>query len=120
MAPKLGFFEHFKGADTLLLSATAQEVANLAKQLQGFASSPQPSLQIEAAAIPGHPAQLTAVREPRAAGDGREFRWLCGPAEVAEVSSKLNTLAGVGAGHQYFALHGSGVQLLVSIGEYAY
>ena len=118
MANTLGFFKDFKGADTVLLSTTAEGAADLAKQLQRFASSSMASLKIEAAEVPEHFTQLFAVREAQALTTGSGFRWLCGPKQIAQIEGKLNALANASSGHQYFELLDSRVQLLVSIGEY--
>ena len=112
----LGFFKDFKEADTVLLSASRGEVVALSRQLEAFAGSSAASLPIEATPIPGHPAQLVAIRESEASP--KAFCWLCGPAEIRDISSKLNVLGRANPGHQYFDLVGSEAQLMVSVGEY--
>ena len=114
---QIGFFEQFKGADTVLVSTTAEDAAALAVELERFAQSQAAAVEVSAAPVPGHEAKLMAVREPRASSD-REFRWLCGRFEVPQIIAKLKSLATAGAGHQYFELCGSPVQLMVSVGEY--
>lgn len=113
----LGFFEQFKGADTVLLSTDSAGVRELARELEQFAASETAALRIPVMPIPGHEADLVAVREVHADGSAR-FRWLCGPSEVSDIVQKLNSLANSKQGHQYFELVGSKVQLMVSVGEY--
>lgn len=116
---EIGFFEDFKGADTVLLSISAAQAQALADQLRRFATSDQLSMRIVANVIPAHEVQLVAIREARAAQDDGGFHWLCGPAEVRGISSKLESLANSAHGaHHYFELLGTEVRLLVSIGEY--
>jgi hypothetical protein len=117
MRPQLGFFEQFKGADTVLLAPTPQEVAALAHQLQQFAQSSATSLQIDAEPIPEHVTHLTVVRELETPAHPSGFRWLCGPAQALDIAGKLTALAAASSGHQYFELLGSRVQLLISVGE---
>ena len=118
MAPRLGFFDDFKGADTVLLAVTGQEAGELANQLQLFASSSRTSTEIVAEQIPGHEAKLVAVSSPNAETSG--FRWLCGRSEIADIAAKLTALASAVNGHQYFDLLGSEVRLIIAVGEYAY
>ncbi len=114
----LGFFKQFKGADTVLLSVSADEARNLAKELQYFAASNLAAMPIAANAVPGHETQLEAVRDARSAEGISAFRWLCGPTEVGDILAKLSSLESAPEGHQYFELLASEVQLMISVGEY--
>ena len=119
MSRRIGFFEDFKGSDTVLLSITAPQASILARELETFAASGSRSLTIESDEIPGHRTTLVAVREC-GSGEGNGFRWLCGPAQVVEVAAKLRALGNARKGHHYFELCHSSAQLMVSVGEYAY
>ena len=118
MSATLGFFEQFKGADTVLLSTNQGELLEMAERLERFASSRVLFLEIEAVPISGHEAHLVAVRESHAPANQRQFHWLCGPRDIPEILEKLRHLAKSTRGHQYFDLLGTNAQLLVSVGEY--
>ena len=118
MAPIIGFFEQFKGADTVLLSITTEEGRDLAARLQDFAASNAVAMEIDARSVPGHETRLVAVREAQTARGRGEYRWLCGPAELGNIIDKLKSVINVAEGHQYFELVASKVQLMISVGEY--
>ncbi|GAB3357578.1 hypothetical protein GCM10027430_27020 [Lysobacter tyrosinilyticus] len=119
MSFQLGLFHLFKGADTLLLSGSPADIADLSARLGEFAASDAPDWPVHSIAhiSARNPAQLFASRisQPQATG----FVWLCSPESMPAVQGKLQALASSGSGHQYFDLFGSSVQLVVSVGEYS-
>jgi hypothetical protein len=119
MSFRLGLFQQFKGADTLLLSGSPADIADLSARLGEFVASDAPEWPVHSVAhtSPRNPAQLFASRfsQPHAAG----FVWLCSSESVPAVQGKLQALASSVSGHQYFDLFGSSVQLVVSVGEYS-
>jgi hypothetical protein len=119
MSRRIGFFEDFKGGDTVLVSLTGSEANVLANELETFAASSEQSLVIRGEEIPGHRVELVAVRAC-GSSNGSGFRWPCGPSEVGAAADKLRALGRGGPGHHYFELCASEVQLMVSVGEYAY
>jgi hypothetical protein len=119
---RLGFFEDFRGADTVLLSGTALGIHNLVERIRRFAVSSEQELPIHefAAVSADQPARLFVVRSPRTCGGvgDASFTWICPPLEVEDILGKLAALGERESGHQYFDLPGSDVQLIVSVGEY--
>jgi hypothetical protein len=118
MSLHLGLFHQFKGADTVLLSGTPNDVAELSAHLRAFASSDALDWAVhDIAHVSIHnPAQLFACRTPQLHATG--FVWVCSPESMSAIQGKLQALASSGSGHQYFGLLGSSVQLAVSVGEY--
>jgi hypothetical protein len=119
---RLGFFEDFKFADSVLLEGSAGDIELLASRLDAFASSQEGTLAIHsfASVAPNHPVQLFAsriarYRQPQGAA---QFSWLCSPEELPTILGKLEPLVASGQGHQYFNLVGSSAQLVISVGEY--
>ncbi|MFN0315074.1 MAG: hypothetical protein ACKVQA_08555 [Burkholderiales bacterium] len=119
---RLGFFEDFKGADTVLLSGSVLGIRNLVGRIRAFAASSEQELPIhEFAAVSAHqPAKLFVVRTPRTSGGAgnASFAWVCPPLEIEDVLGMLSAIAERGLGHHYFDLLASEVQLIVSVGEY--
>jgi hypothetical protein len=116
---RLGLFHQFKGADTLLLTGTAHDIADLSHRLEEFAASPDFELPLHgfAQVSASHPAQLFACRTAQPPLSG--FGWPCSPELLPSVQGKLHAVASSGNRHQYFDLIGSPIQLMVSVGEYA-
>ena len=115
MQIQLGKFDDFKFGDKVLLSGRSEDIDALAELLAAFAASGGDSLAIHTKALvaPRHPVRLFAVASPSVSVDG--YAWLCTTESLPEISGKLGTLC---AGHQYFGLLRTHVELLVSVGEY--
>jgi len=118
---RLGFFENFKGTDSVLLAGSSHDIALLSASLNGFVASQESVLPIHslASVAPNHSVELFAQRAPSSPQcQPLQFHWLCSPNEYANVQGKLEALATSAHGHQYFELIGSPAQLVVSVGEY--
>jgi hypothetical protein len=115
---RLGFFANLKGADSLLLEGTSQDIALLSTRLGEFLASDQQQLAIHALTNVSarHPAKLFATRSASTAVPG--FSWVLSPGTLPTLQGKLATLIGLASGHQYFELEGSNAQLMLSVGEY--
>ncbi len=102
----------------MLLEGTADDIDQLRSRLAEFVASGMSELAIHdfASVSAGHPARLVAVRDGEASVAG--FRWACVSAGFEDIEGKLRALVVARRGHQYFALAGSSVRLLVSAGEY--
>jgi hypothetical protein len=111
----LGQFEEFEFGDKLLLCGGTIEMAKLAATLADFVSSGADAIAIHplAVVLPSHPAKLFAVASLDISVDGHA--WLCNAETLPEVHGKLCSLS---AGHHYFELTATSVELLVSVGEY--
>jgi hypothetical protein len=120
MTLRLGYFENFKGADTVLLSCDLVEAPLLRGVLADVMAKGVPFAIHDLAVVTArNPARLVLC--PAAApfrGVGGEFIWRLNHVEFASVDSKLEALEHVRAAHQYFDLDRSDVRLMVSIGEY--
>ena len=118
----IGFFQNFKGTDSVLLECTAEEIEDISNQLETSSIKSGHKLAIhELATVSQHnPAQLFVLfsnAQPMHHANGA-FYWLCAGDELMNIKDRLKFLSSTGAGHQYFALAGSSAQLIVSVGEY--
>ncbi len=115
----LGLFKQFKGEDTLLLSGTPGDIADLSARLEEFSASGASDLAIHsfAALSPDKPTELFACRTPQTRQPS--FVWLCVPDSLAATQSMLQAMSCSVVAHQYFDLYRSSVPLLVSVGEYS-
>ena len=107
---RLGFFERFKGSDTVLLCGNAEDIAALRQRLAHLASpASEDTVAVhELCSVSAkNPAQLFALSG--ATGNGFVYD--------QDVSAKLAVLEQAVSGHQYFDLPNNRV-LLVSVGEY--
>ena len=113
---QIGRFDKFKGARTVLLTGTGEEIASLSKQLAQVVAASGDSLPLHEIALvaPSHPLRLFAVRAIPNDGEKDAAYWPCD----AAVIDKLISLAATGAGHQYFDIAGPETTLLASVGEY--
>jgi len=119
---RVGFFEDFKGADTLLLDVEHEGLNALIALLQAVASSGR---RMKISACPGSVVQSgVAVDLLRTVGDtglvrasGTEFVWHRSEDGWAEVIEKLAAMR-TGACHQYLDGPRDAVRIMVSIGEY--
>jgi hypothetical protein len=120
MTLHLGYFENFKGADTVLLSCDPVEVPPLRGVLADAMAKGVPFAIHDLAVVSArNPARLVLC--PTGApfrGLGGEFIWQLNHVEFASVDSKLEALEHVRAAHQYFDLDDSDVRLMVSVREY--
>jgi hypothetical protein len=119
---RVGFFEGFKGADTLLIDVDSEGLRGLIAWFREVMSSDR---KIELSACPGINLQsgvrVEAVRSLEDAGllrtAEREFLWQRsedGWTDIVELLAALET----GAGHQYLRGPRDDVQAMASIGEY--
>jgi hypothetical protein len=119
---KLGYFEDFKGSDSVLMATSSEGVRSLIQRLRLFAISGDNELPLHQLAwvAPGHEVELYAVRSPRPSGVSSRGRFdlLCSSSALEDISAKLSSLATRAPGHQYFTLLDSEAQLIVSVGEY--
>jgi hypothetical protein len=119
---RVGFFEDFKGADTLLLDVDREGLKALIAWLQTATSSGR---GIAISHCPGALVQSgLRVNLSRASADrglvrtaGTEFEWQRSEEGWAEVLDKLAAMD-IGAGHQYLEGPSDNVQVMASIGEY--
>lgn len=119
---RIGFFEDFKGADTLLLDVDREGLNKLIAWLQTATSSDR---RTPISSCPGCVVQAgLAVDLLRAVDDtglvraaGTEFVWQRSEDGWAEVIDKLAAMES-GACHQYLEGPADDVQVMASIGEY--
>ena len=120
MTLRLGYFQNFKGADTVLFSCDSVEVAPFRGVLAGVMARGVPYPIHDLAVVSArHPARLVLC--PTAArfrAVGGEFIWRLNHVEFAVVDSKLEALGQVRAAHHYFDLYDSDVRLMFSVREY--
>jgi hypothetical protein len=120
MTLHLGYFEDFKGADTVLLSCDPVEVLPLRGVLADVMAKGVPFAIHDLAIVSvRHPARLVLC--PAAApsrGVGAGFIWRLNHVEFATTDSRLEVLEQGRAAHVYFDLDGSDVQLMISVSEY--
>lgn len=122
MPLNLRFCEDFKGSDALLLFGSTDSVRTLAQRLRDFSVSSEAVLPIHEFAV-SHPEQSIALFAVRAPGTLKHnavlcFEWPIGWVASREIIAKLEALAEVESGHQYFELLNPEVELIVSVGEY--
>ena len=110
----IGFFEGFKGGDTVLVACSDDGLRRLRDLL---ASSPGGLLPLHqfGEVAPNHPAQLF-VAPAQVHEDG--FVWSVSLNDAVRVHDALSSLAQSGHGHRYFELANSDAQLVVSLNEY--
>ncbi|MCA1560660.1 MAG: hypothetical protein LC808_40735 [Actinobacteria bacterium] len=119
---RVGFFEDFKGADTLLLDVDHEGLNALIAWLQTAASSGQ---KIALEHCPGAVVQSGLYVDlscaPNDTGlvrsEGTEFVWQRSEEGWVEVIDKLAAMEN-GACHQYLEGPSDDVQVIASIGEY--
>jgi hypothetical protein len=119
---RVGFFEEFKGADTLLIDVDAEGLRGLIAWLRDVISSGRrvllsdcpgvsfkPGLQVEA---------LTGRDDTGLLKTGqRAFVWRRSEEGWTDIVEKLGAM-GAGAGHQYLDGPRDDVQVMASFGEY--
>src|SRR5262245_34170503 len=119
---RVGFFEDFKGAGTLLLDIDHEGLNALIAWLQSAASSGRTIAisQCPGAVVPSG-IHVDLSRTPNDRGLGRtartEFTWQRSEEGWAEVADKLAAMKS-GACHQYLEGPTDDVQVMASIGEY--
>ena len=119
---RVGFFEDFKGADTLLLDVDHEGLKALIAWLRTATSSDrktainhcpgtvvQSGLHVDLSRVPNDRGLVRTV--------GREFVWQRSEEGWAEVIDKLAAMES-GACHQYLEGPSDDVQVMASIGEY--
>ncbi len=114
----LGFFKNFKGADSVLLEGSPEEISELANRVKEFAHSGAERFQIDGTTrvSESHNAKLFASLNPK--DNDSEFQLKCTGDDAEIIQEKLLALVSPTSGHQYFDLYNSKVQLVVSVGEY--
>ena len=122
MSIRVGFFENFKGADTLLIDVNAQGLRDLVAWVREvIASSQGMSLSSCSDVSLRLGIHVEAVCAPDDAGlvrtADKDFVWQHSMDGWTDIADKL---AAMQAGHCHQYLDGSrdGVQIVVSIGEY--
>jgi hypothetical protein len=110
----LGFFDKFKGADTVLLLCSHAGVAESRGLLVSAPRSPL-AIHKDAEVAANHPVQLFAAPAPI---NGAGFTWLASADRLAKIDASLNSLALEPNGHQYFELAHVEARLMVSLNEY--
>lgn len=121
----VGYFEDFKGRDTLLIEAGVEALRELQGMLESLASGRLKRLVIHklpAAQIHGT-VELRAVcgqhdRGAQRDGAGNSFLWEHTREGWRDAAEKLATLRAPGAGHQYLGAEEDAVVVLVAKGEY--
>jgi len=119
---RVGFFEDFKGADTLLIDVDAEGLRGLIAWLRNVMSSDR---RVLLSACPGVTLQSTlrvdVFRSPDDIGLVRAAEWVFvwqrsedGWTDVVEKLAAMET----GAGHQYLDGPRDDVQVMASIGEH--
>jgi hypothetical protein len=119
---RIGFFEDFKGADTLLIDVDYEGLNALIAWLQTATSS---SRRVTITSCPGAVVQtglhLDLSHAPNDTGlvrtAGTEFVWLRSEEGWADVIDKLAAMES-GPCHQYLEGPSDDVQVMASIGEY--
>ena len=119
---RVGFFEDFKGADTLLIDVDAEGLRGLIAWLRDVMSSDR---RVLLSACPGVTLQSTlrvdVFRSPDDIGlvraAERAFVWQRSEDGWTDVVEKLAAME-TGAGHQYLDGPRDDVQVMASIGEY--
>jgi hypothetical protein len=119
---RLGFFESFLGADTLLMDGDAEGMALLAKTLRDFPGSDQSSLALHELEFVDTRAgiRLVASRAARDSGIERDgdmsFVWRCSSAGWEDAADRIAVLSEQ-SGHQYLD-EPRKVRVMASRGEY--
>jgi hypothetical protein len=119
---RMGFFEDFKGADTLLLDVDHEGLKALIAWLR-TATSPGRRIAINhcPAAVVQPGLRVDVLSAPNKTGlvrtSGTEFVWKRSEEGWAEVIDKLAAMES-GACHQYLEGPTGDVQVIASIGEY--
>jgi len=119
---RIGFFEDFKGADTLLLDVDREGLDALIAWLQTATCSGRNTTisHCPGAAVQSG-LQIDLSRAPNDVGivrtTGTEFVWQRSEEGWTEVIDKLAAMES-GACHQYLEGPSDGVQVMASIGEY--
>jgi hypothetical protein len=131
---RLGYFEAFKGRDSVLLHGTPSDIASLLSRLRQFVESAEASLPIHEfpEVAPNHPVQLHAMRGTSSSPimisslSEKSFCWDCtsdweatqGMLEnLIDPSHKPDSRALPGF-HQFFDLDLPAKQMVVAVDEY--
>jgi hypothetical protein len=118
---RLGYFEEFKGSDTVLLACDGGEIGVLRASLsRSIPHGSVVAIHDLAKVSDRYPARLFVC--PKTAtvdATSRDFVWRLSDNEYSDFDSKLEVLESVIAGHQYFPLPGTPSTLMVSVGEYS-
>ena len=110
---RLGFFERFKGVDTVLLCGDRGDIAALREKIDFLSSScagRSVAIHELCAVSQRSPVELFAL-PTHSLGNGNSFAY------SEDVSGKLAVLEQTTSGHQYFELANQRA-LMVSVGEY--
>ena len=105
----IGFFQNFKGSDSVLLECTAKEIVDISNQLENYLNLVK-SWQFTKWRQYLNATQLNYSHFfPRTtqASKNSAFYRLCAGDELTVVKDKLKSLSSFGIGHQYFSVVGS-------------
>lgn len=116
---RLGYFPAFRGAESVLLHGTAQQINSLVPRMYEFLAASLQEWPVHEHVLVSRrcSAQLFLSRLGMSGATG--FRWRCSPAELPSIQARFQALAVSGSGHQSFELAGSTARLIVSAGEYS-
>jgi plasmid stabilization system protein ParE len=120
---RIGFFEAFKGANTLLIEVDEEGLASLIDRIADVGRSGKASILGKWSGALTYGSITVAVE--RATEDAglivtseRDFVWRRSSDAWAEVSEKLRAMRERGPRHQYFDGPADAVKVMIAIGEY--
>jgi hypothetical protein len=118
---RLGHFQEFKGSDIVLLSCDCAEIGALRASLsRGSSHGSTVAIHDLAKVSDRYPARLfVCPKTAKVDANTRDFVWRLTDNEYSDLDAKLEALERVLTGHQYFPLHGTPSELMVSVGEYS-
>ena len=119
---RIGYFNYFKGENTVLLDCDSSEIVVLKERLKKFTSSTDQSMLVQGSRNTREKKSvelfLVASAISAKSEKGTAFSWLCTRNEVTEIMAMLSSLIGISSGHHYIELLEPNTQLIISTGEY--
>jgi hypothetical protein len=121
---RVGRFDQFKGADTLLIEVDTGGLATLIASLRALAEGAQ--RRIEFNQLPGATSHSGTILIGELLADDVGLRerqhgeliWRRSSDGWTDLADNLAALEGVSSGHQYLDGPADGIQVIVAIGEY--
>lgn len=114
MTLRIGFFEDFKGENTLLICGSPDDISNLADEIESLNQS-----NINEIVVKENETSEIYLKVSKNRPDKSLFSMvLADSEEVLEVVDKLRVLNGDNPGHQYFYISGKCRRLMVAVNEY--
>ena len=113
---KMGFFEYFKGSNTVLLEGGPIDISQLIERIDKFLISSAEELSVNSFATVSqtHPAKLFIRKSIPEKENG--YYWIINVDDWKRIKNMLVLLRP--PSHQYFILSTQNTQLLISTGEY--